>query len=154
MKNSNKLIESFGNKLTKELKDSIPIASGKSSDSVNIEFTREKDRLTGFKIKGEESVEALRYGRRKTPNGASAGDPTLRTAILGWIKSKGIRPDGNMTLNSLAYLIARKIHKIGFKKNVKVANVFDNIKTKSFRQALQRSEWEGEKDRIIKAFNL
>lgn len=49
-------------------------------------------------------------GRGKTVNG-NKGEPTLAERILEWIKTKGIRPlEEKMTLKSLAYVIARKIH--------------------------------------------
>ena len=56
-------------------------------------------------------IGALQYGRKPTVNGNQAG-PTLRDRIRVWLDQKGIEPDG-ITKDSLAYLIARKIHREG-----------------------------------------
>ena len=42
--------------------------------------------------------------------------PTLRERIEEWIKQRGIVPYGNISVSSLAYIIARQIHKEGTNK--------------------------------------
>lgn len=53
-------------------------------------------------------------GRGATKN-TTAGNPTVFEAIKKWIKDKGIvaREGENISENSLAYLITRKIHREG-----------------------------------------
>jgi hypothetical protein len=53
-------------------------------------------------------------GRGKTKKKGKAGEPTLQEQILKWIKARGITAiEDNVSQSSLAYLIARKIHKEG-----------------------------------------
>lgn len=54
----------------------------------------------------------LEHGRGPTSEGAKKGNPTLRESILLWIKQRGIVPI-DISQKSLAYLIARRIHKEG-----------------------------------------
>jgi len=57
-------------------------------------------------------------GRGKTKKKGKSGEPTVQQQILKWLKIKGIRPiEEGMKLNSLAYLIARKIHEEGTKRS-------------------------------------
>lgn len=56
-------------------------------------------------------------GRGKTKKKGKAGEPTLREAIEKWIKVKGISSiNNNISQSSLAYLIARKIHQEGTRR--------------------------------------
>lgn len=56
-------------------------------------------------------------GRGKTKKRGKAGEPTLREAIEKWLKVKGITSiDNNISQSSLAYLIARKIHQEGTRR--------------------------------------
>jgi hypothetical protein len=59
------------------------------------------------------SIGALISGRRPTGSGASRGTPSLYEQIREWIDNKGISPDGDMTKESLAWAITKKIHKSG-----------------------------------------
>lgn len=54
-------------------------------------------------------------GGRKQTSTTTKGSPTLREVIREWIDDKGIVPDGKISKDSLAYLIARKIHNQGIK---------------------------------------
>ena len=61
---------------------------------------------------GYNYIMTLEHGRGPTKEGATAGNPTLREGLLIWIKSRGIQPV-DITQESLAYLMARKIHREG-----------------------------------------
>jgi len=61
---------------------------------------------------GYNYIMTLEHGRGPTKEGATAGNPTLQESILEWIKSRGIQPT-DITQESLAYLISRKIHQEG-----------------------------------------
>lgn len=52
-------------------------------------------------------IDALENGRKPTPPGTTAGDPTLRESLIPWLTVRGI-PE------SAAYAIANKIHKYGY----------------------------------------
>jgi hypothetical protein len=54
------------------------------------------------------------HGRGVTKGGGGGGQ-SLRSIIRKWIDDKGIRPKDNISLDSLAYLITRKIHNEGIK---------------------------------------
>jgi hypothetical protein len=86
-------------------------ASGKWANS--LEGFQEKSQ-TKFRIGvlGENYTFFLENGRGKT-KATSAGSPTLREIIREWIDIKGITPYGDISKDSLAYLIARKIHEKG-----------------------------------------
>lgn len=52
-------------------------------------------------------------GRGKTRKG-NDGSPTLQQRLLTWIKQRGIKPrEPKMTLKSLSYAMAHKIHREG-----------------------------------------
>lgn len=71
---------------------------------------------SGFVIKANDYVYYLEFGRRPTRGGASGGigGMTLQKRIRKWIDDKNITPrEKNMTKDSLAFLITRKIHKEG-----------------------------------------
>ena len=82
-------------------------ASGKWADSLAVEVTD----LTGV-LKGLNYSEQLESGRGKTESG---GDGSVLKAIEEWIDDKGIKPlEEKLSISSLAYLIARKIHREGY----------------------------------------
>lgn len=57
-------------------------------------------------------------GRGKTKKKGKPGEPTLFTQIKQWIQDKGIdKISRDISLNSLAYLITRKIHAEGTKRS-------------------------------------
>jgi len=81
------------------------VASGELVNSIRFEFSQNE-----LKIFGKQYIGALQYGRK--PTSGSATQPTLRERIREWIDIKGIQPD-DISKDSLAYLIARKIHEEG-----------------------------------------
>lgn len=57
-------------------------------------------------------------GRGKTKKKGKSGEPTVQEQILKWLKVKGIKPiKDKISLRSLAFLIARKIHEQGTKRS-------------------------------------
>ena len=155
MSNSNEIIKQFGDSLTKDLKSSIPKATGATANSVRIEYKTSKGKITGFNIWGFESIGALINGRKPTGSGASKGNPTLQQSLLIWIKAKGITPnDTNMTQVSLSWAISKSIHKNGYKANQKVADVFSKIRLKSFANTLVDSESIEIQSKVIKEFSF
>jgi hypothetical protein len=82
------------------------VASGELVNSIRFEFSPNE-----LKIFGKQYIGALQYGRK--PTTGSATQPTLRERIREWIDVKGIQPDDDISKDSLAYLIARKIHEEG-----------------------------------------
>lgn len=81
--------------------------SGQFEEGLKIEYKDNGAALWGY---------GYLAGRGPTKNGNN-GEPTLRERIYDWLKARGIRPhEPNMKLTSLAYVIARKIHKDGTNK--------------------------------------
>jgi hypothetical protein len=64
-------------------------------------------------IEGAAYTEQLIRGRKPTTS-TTAGNPTLRQAIRQWIDDKPINTTG-ISKDSLAFLIARKIHRYGIR---------------------------------------
>lgn len=77
-------------------------ASGRLANSVRYEVTNLGETL---KVYAEDYIDYLVYGR-------SPGKFPPKEPILKWISDKGITPDG-ISVNSLAYLIQRKIAQKG-----------------------------------------
>ena len=55
----------------------------------------------------------MQIGRRPTKAAGTKGEGVLTKAILEWIDAKSITPEPGMTKKTLAFLIARKIHRDG-----------------------------------------
>ena len=102
------LINRFGKKLIEDTKQSLDAngstASGKTKESLRSELTP-----TSFKFYGRAFINTLEVGRRPT---SADGDGSLKKAIRQWIDDKGIIANG-ISRDSLAFLIARKIHREG-----------------------------------------
>jgi hypothetical protein len=80
-------------------------ASGQFEEGLEVVYEPNKATIKGF---------VYLAGRGKTKKKGKAGEPTVQQQILKWLKTRGIRPiEEGMKLKSLAYLIARKIHKEG-----------------------------------------
>lgn len=87
-------------------------ASGKTAQSIHYEIDETEIRLYGAK-----HIFALEFGRGPTSGGAASGG-SLRDRIRVWIDEKGITPTPGAngktpSKDSLAFLIARKIHNEG-----------------------------------------
>ncbi len=81
-------------------------ASGETSRSLRMEISDYELTIYGSEI--FRYVETGRGPSRKRGSGES-----LYERIKQWIKDKGITPDGDISDDSLAFLIARKIHNEG-----------------------------------------
>lgn len=82
------------------------VASGDLVNSIRFEYNNDE-----LKIFGKQYIGALQFGRKPT-NVGGGSQPTLKERIREWIDIKGIQPD-DISKDSLAYLIARKIHEEG-----------------------------------------
>jgi hypothetical protein len=116
MQSSNEVLNKFGENLVNDIKFAIrnknltgkgpSVASGDLVNSVRYEVKENE-----LSIYALQYIGALQYGRKPTVN-PIAGNPTLKERIRVWLDQKGIEPDG-ITKDSLAFLIARKIHREG-----------------------------------------
>lgn len=84
-------------------------ASGQFADGLEAVYSPFSATIKGF---------VYLAGRGKTKKKGKPGEPTLQQQILKWLKIKGIRSiEKNISQKSLAFLIARKIHKEGTKRS-------------------------------------
>lgn len=80
-------------------------ASGQFAEGLEAVYEHNKGTIRGY---------TYLAGRGTTKKKGKAGEPSLREQIFRWLKTKGIRPrEAKMSLRSLAYVIARSIHKKG-----------------------------------------
>jgi len=89
-------------------------ASGKSAESLEVV----ESGLESVKLIGGGQFEQLEYGRGGSKKGPAAGKGELVGIIKQWIKDKGIVSDikNDNDNSTLAFLIARKIHKQGWNR--------------------------------------
>lgn len=110
-------------------------ASGRWADSLEPKVEQKSD-VTRAIMLGEEYTGALEKPGRKPTSKKQGG--ILRGLIRKWIDDKGIIPKGNISKDSLAFLITRKIHE----KGIKVPNKYNkgglvsNVVTKEKVQEL------------------
>jgi len=93
-------------------------------------------------------------GRGPTKPGAAAGSPTVRENIEGWIKAKGITPNG-ISIKSLAYLISRKIHEEGsllYRQGGKSGVISNVINDKAIKEKLTDVLTDTFRDYVINEF--
>lgn len=84
----------------------------------------------GMRIYGVEYVQWYEQGRGKTKT-KTAGIPTLKQSIEEWIKVKPISIWEGFTLQSMAFVIARKIHRQGVSWHKKSERtIYSNVITK------------------------
>jgi hypothetical protein len=118
MQNSEQVLQTFGQKIVEQVRQAIQskdltgygpsVASGNLINSIRYEI----EGGDTLKIYAAQYIGALQFGRKPTENN-TASNPTLRENIRTWIDVKGIEPNDNISKDSLAYLIARKIHNEG-----------------------------------------
>jgi len=104
------------------------------------QFIEEKKTSVRLGIEGEKYTGALENGRNPTKS-SKAGSPTLKEVIRKWIDDKNIVPKGKISKDSLAFLIARKIHKEGIKVPNKYnkGGLVSNVVTKKRIAELNKS---------------
>lgn len=85
-------------------------ASGEFKEELEVQVTSSTGKLLGLPY-----AEQLDEGRKKTTGG---GDGAVLRAIKKWIVDKGVVNNikGNISVSSLAFLITRKIHREGWKR--------------------------------------
>ena len=107
MKFEKEILSEFGEAVVNDLRQSIAFsgirASGNLEQSIRYELSE-----TALTVFGASYAFAAEFGRG--PSQKSGGD--LRAAIRRWIDDKGIQPN-DISKDSLAYLITRKIHNQG-----------------------------------------
>ena len=110
------ILDKNGQSLVRDLQQSMADkrlnASGETSRSITYEVEETLTKSTLI-IKANRSIGALQYGRR-------AGGWPPRNVIRQWIDDKAINP-GEISKDSLAFLIQRKIGTLG----IKVPNRFN-----------------------------
>lgn len=113
------ILEKYGKLVVSELRDAIknkplPRNNGKSyvaNASGNLEKTLNYEVENGvLKVYANQYIGALIFGRKPTTN---SGNGVLKVKIRQWIDDKGIVPKDNISKDSLAFLITRKIHRDG-----------------------------------------
>lgn len=95
-------------------------ASGSFSKSLRSETKEQGANITGI-LYGAPHSYFIDHGRGKT-NTSQSGAKPLRVIIRKWIDDKGIVPNDKISKDSLAFLIARKIHREGWKPKNKYPN--------------------------------
>jgi hypothetical protein len=109
------ILNKIGERVTEELRNNIRNkkvtrygavnASGSLAKSVRYEVVGGSLRVFAW-----DYIYNLEYGRGPTKKN---GDGELKRAIIKWIEVKNITPRDNISKDSLAFLIARKIHEQG-----------------------------------------
>jgi hypothetical protein len=129
-----KIGKSFVSDLKKNQKERGLFASGFSANSLRIEQNE-----FSLKVFGAGYFEFQEYGRGPTKNFAS-NSPTLKERIRVWIDQKPLNPI-DISKDSLAFIISRKIHKEGtllFKNRAEKIGLEEIVKThrERFRKQL------------------
>ena len=88
-------------------------ASGNFAKSLRTDVKETTGGIIGLMVGSHYSL-FVDNGRGKT-NSSTKGAITLRESIEQWIKVKGITPTDGISVKSLSFLIARKIHREGWK---------------------------------------
>ena len=104
-----KTLDEFDKKLIADLKKSLDAAgttaSGKTKESLHSVIVS-----GSYKLYGRAFIFGLEYGRKPS---SPTGNGSLKGIILKWINDKGIIPKDKISKDTLAFLIARKIHREG-----------------------------------------
>jgi hypothetical protein len=103
------IIRSFAEKYIADIRQSMDSSGVTASGNFNrsLTYTQTDKELI---IEGAAYAGAIEFGRKPSSGGGSG---VLRGLIRKWIDDKGITPTGKISKDSLAYLIARKIHQQG-----------------------------------------
>lgn len=113
-------LEKIGEEAKEIYRASGKRVTGKWEEGVRVETSPNKGVLYSY---------AYLAGRGPTKNGNDGG-PTLVQSIEQWLRNKwgAGAVQGRMTISSLAYVIARKIHREGTNKDYHL-NVFEKVLT-------------------------
>lgn len=133
-KNLMSVLENYAKAAEKIIKNELisnnRVASGKLLKSINTEV-KYKNLVFSVVLNAEDYFKFISEGRGKSKNG---GDGTLQEKILNWIKVKNILPrevNGKLpTEKQLAFLIARKIHREGYKGSNDYADSIEQLNQK------------------------
>jgi hypothetical protein len=104
------IIYNFLQTIKKEIIDRHEAAGQRATGNTINSMEVEADDSKGI-LSGPAHIGVLEDGRGPTKGGAGSGKK-LSEVIREWIDAKGINPNG-VSKNSLAFLIARKIHNEG-----------------------------------------
>lgn len=113
------VLDKYGKLVVSQLRDAIknkplPRNGGKSyvaNASGNLEKTLTYNVDNGvLTVSANRYIGSLIFGRKPTTGG---GKGVLKAKIRQWIDDKGIVPHDNISKDSLAFLITRKIHREG-----------------------------------------
>ena len=110
-------------------------ASGLFAKSLRVEVLEQAGLIKGTLYGANHSL-FVDKGRSKTTGG---GNGQLKVLIRKWIDDKGITPKDNISKDSLAYLITRKIHREGWKPKNKYPNgvISSVINDKAIKELIQ-----------------
>ena len=100
-------LELLATRIRRNIRRKSAGSSGETGRRLRWEATSEVGTLFG-----PDYIEALEFGRGPTRRG-NTGGPTLRQRIEQWIRIARIRPQDDISISQLAFLITRKIHEQG-----------------------------------------
>jgi hypothetical protein len=120
-------------------------ASGKLANSVN--FKVENGVL---RIYADSYIYFLAYGRKPTTGGSKPGK--LKDIIREWIDAKGIEPYGNISKDSLAFLITRSIHKNGTSLYPQGSTLLSDIVNETLINGIKNDLFTSFSDGVLESF--
>jgi hypothetical protein len=144
------ILKKFAEDVIAGIRSRIPNVTGESSAS--LAYRIDAEGLTIYSSKKYFTV--LETGRKPTSPGAPKGNPTLREQILEWVKAKPIIPN-DITQESLAYLISRKIHEEGsllYRQGGKSGVISESINDKVVKEKLIDVLSDSFRDYVINEF--
>ena len=111
MESINDILKAWGEEKSKELIQTYRAKGLKASGNFERNVSSKVENNT-LEISAPSYAYQLVHGRGKTKSAGSGGQ-SLRSLIRKWIDDKGITPTDGISKDSLAFLIARKIHREG-----------------------------------------
>lgn len=145
MRNTTEILNTFGTGVVNRFRSVVASKGGNASGTMSKEARYGVDQGADKLSLTVDTVEYFKYadeGRGKTVN---SGDGAVKRNIRKWIDQKGISPRG-LNKDELAFLIARKIHREGYKGKLYVKDVVDEPFKKEMDKQIA--------DAIIKDFNF
>jgi len=154
MASDKEIIFQFLTILANEVKKNIQVVSGSTRDSIEVVATENEGSILAASY-----IRTLEDGRPPTRTGAPKGNPTLAESIKSWITAKGIIPTG-ISVDSLAFLIARKIHREGnllFRSGGKsgvLSNVFTQSRIDAFAETFAGKYQSLVSSEVLKSYQV